>query len=92
MGSVECSVLTEEAEEDTVLLLSLSCCGESGGGEGGQDEWRERERERKRKRERERERERGRKEGDEETCRDMIGNEMKVQTNKSKINKKACHG
>lgn len=26
-GSVECSVLTEEAEEDRVLLLSLSCCG-----------------------------------------------------------------
>ena len=28
LGSAECSVLTEEVEEDTVLLLSLSCCGE----------------------------------------------------------------
>lgn len=36
LGSAECSVLTEEAEKDTVLLLSLSCCGEmEGGGRGG---------------------------------------------------------
>lgn len=35
LGRTECSVLTE-AEEDTGLMLSLSCCGESGG-EGG--EW-----------------------------------------------------
>lgn len=29
LGSAECSFLTEEAEEDRVLLLSLSCCGET---------------------------------------------------------------
>lgn len=34
LGSAECSVLTEEAEKDTVLLLSLSCCGEMEGGRG----------------------------------------------------------
>lgn len=28
-------------------------------------------------------------EGDEETCRDMVGSEMKVLTNKSQINKDA---
>lgn len=35
LGSAGCSVLTEEAEEDTILVLSLSCCGETVGRGGG---------------------------------------------------------
>lgn len=34
LGSAVCSVLTEGAEEDTILVLSLSCCGETVGGGG----------------------------------------------------------